>query len=260
MKEKRLNIALLLLMAIMTGCHKSNNTLTVSAAADLTDAFTEIGQEFKTSSGIEINFNFGSTGQLAFQIEQGAPVDLFAAAGLSYIVDLEQKGILLPESRLVYGTGRLVIWSQGGSAPRVDNLAGLKTGEVKRIAIANPDHAPYGVAAREALQSAGLWSDLQPKLVQVSNVREALRYAATGEVDVALVALSLCQAGRENGTSSGNCTLVPKQLHRPLIQAMGIVAKTKNRQAAEQFVGFVKGERGSAILSRYGFVDPGAEN
>lgn len=159
-------------------------SLTVSAAADLVYAFTEIGEVFEQQTGIPVVFNFGSTGQLAQQIEQGAPVDLFAAANVSYVEDLAQQGRVLPDTVAIYGRGRITLWTRSDSPLRIDSIEDLAQPVVRRIAIANPDHAPYGIAAREALQSAGLWDALQPKLILGENVRQALQYAETGDVDV----------------------------------------------------------------------------
>jgi molybdate transport system substrate-binding protein len=119
---------------------------------------------------------------------------------------------------------------------------------VTRIAIANPDHAPYGLAAKQALQSAGIWDRVQPKLVYGDNIRQTLQYAETGNVEVASVALSL------SVQSKGRWTLIPEELHKPIDQALGIMKSTKNEQAARAFANFVVGPQGRAILQRYGFA------
>ena len=252
-------LVMLLLVSSFGGCRHRSRVLTVSAAADLSDAFAEIGQNFTAETGVKVSFNFGSTGQLAYQIEQGAPVDLFAAAALGYIEALEQKGALLPESRRIYGVGRLVIWTRSDSSIRIEKLSDLTLEEIKRVAIANPEHAPYGIAARESLEAAGVWNEVQPRLVMAGNVREALRYAESGDVDAALVARSLCQPSSGQRGGSGNCILVPENLHRPLVQALGTVSNSQNRDLAERFSNLVTSSRGRAILGRYGFAVPPAE-
>ncbi len=166
--------------------------LTVSAAADLTYAFQEIGKAFEAETGHTVVFNFGSTGQLAQQIEQGAPVDVFAAANVSFIDELEQQGLILTDTKQLYARGRLALWLRADSPLEISHIEDLTQPGVRRIAIANPDHAPYGMAAREALQAAGVWEAVQPRLVLGENVRQTLQYAETGNVDVAIVALSLC--------------------------------------------------------------------
>jgi len=253
--KQRHSLAAILVLGVLLGgaCQSSARTLTVSAAADLSDAFSEIGRLYTAESGVGVSFNFGSTGQLAHQVELGAPVDIFAAASLDYILDLEKKGSLIPGSRQVYGVGRLVIWSRIDSPVKVAQIQDLNQAAVKRIAIANPEHAPYGKAAREAFVAAGVWPELLPRIVMAGNVREALQYAESGDVDVAIIARSLCQPEANPGRATGNWSLVPDSLHHPLIQALGIVSGTQNRELAEKFTGLVASEKGKQILSRYGF-------
>jgi len=229
-------------------------TLTVSAAADLTPAFQEIGQRLKDKTGVKAVFNFGSTGQLAQQIEQGAPVDVFAAANVSYIEELEKQGLIVPGTKTLYARGRITLWTTADSPLHIERITDLARPEVKRIAIANPDHAPYGIAAREALQSAGIWSSVQPKLVLGDNVRQTFQYAETGNVDVAIVALSL------SALSNGHWTLVPEELHRPIDQALAVVKGTRHEQEARQFAAFIVGPEGGPIMRKYGFALPGEES
>ena len=241
---------LLVSVGFLSGCRGEVKGLTVSAAADLTEAFGEIGQRFTDETGIPVRFNFGSTGQLAQQIEAGAPVDLFAAANVTFVEDLERKGRILAGSRRLYGQGRIVLWTREGNGIPLTSLEDLSRPEVRRIAIANPEHAPYGMAAREAVESAGRWQELEPKIVPAENVRQALRYAEMGDVEVAIVARSLCRPG------VGRWTVLPAELHRPLNQALGIVRASRQREAATRFADFVLGQTGQQIMRRYGFVAP----
>ena len=126
---------------------------------------------------------------MAQQVEQGAPVDLFAAADVLRIDALEAKGLILPDTRKVYALGRIALWTRADSPLRLERLEDLLRPEVQRIAIANPDHAPYGVAARQAMQSAGIWEKLQDRLVLAENAQQTLQYAQTGNVDAAIVPL-----------------------------------------------------------------------
>ncbi len=244
-------IGLLLLLACRAPGQDAPSALTVSAASDLTLAFEEVGQAFTAQTGVPVVFNFGSTGVLAQQIEEGAPVDVFAAANIAYIEDLAQKGIVTPESITVYARGRLVLWTHAESQVPIERVEDLTDPRIRRIAIANPQHAPYGVAAREALQTAGVWEAVHPRLVLGENVRQAFQYAATGNVDVALVALSLAIP------SNGRWVLVPETYHRPLDQAMGIVRDSRMQQEAAAFVAFVNSDEGRAMMQRYGFLLPG---
>ncbi len=227
--------------------------LTVSAAADLVYAFTDLGQAFEQQTGIPVVFNFGSTGQLAQQIEQGAPVDLFAAANVSFVEDLARQGHVLPDSVALYGRGRITLWTRSDSPLRIERIEDLAQPAVQRIAIANPDHAPYGIAAREALQSAGIWDTVQPRLVLGENVRQTLQYAAAGDVDVAIAALSLSLQ------EEGRWTLVPEELHTPIDQALAVVADSSNQDAARAFADFINSPTGRPIMRHYGFFLPGEE-
>ncbi len=224
--------------------------LTVAAASDLTPAFEEIGREFQSSHNTKVVFVFGSTGMLTRQIEHGAPMDLFAAANVSYIDQLDQKGLIVPGTKLIYGRGRITLWTPNESTLRLQTISDLARPEVTRIAIANPDHAPYGLAARQALESAGIWDRVKPKLVYGDNIRQTLQYAQTGNVEVAIVALSISMP------TNGRWTLIPEELHQPLDQALAIMKSTQNEQAARAFASFVNGPKGRAVMQKYGFSLP----
>src|SRR6185503_18591662 len=225
--------------------------LTVAAASDLTTAFEEIGRDFEAREKIKPVFVFGSTGLLTRQIENGAPFDVFAAANESYIDQLGQKGVLIEGTKAIYARGRITMWTTGESTLKLEKIEDLANPEVHRIAIANPDHAPYGLAARQALEAAGIWQQVQPKLVYGDNIRQALQFAETGNVEVAIVAVSL------SARNKGRCVLVPEALHKPLLQAMAIMKSSKNEPAARSFTSFVTGPTGRDILAKYGFsFDP----
>ena len=244
---------LLLLSTLLLGfssCAKTT-TLTVSAASSLTFAFQELGPLFEKETGIPVVFNFASTGRLTQQIEQGAPVDLFLAADTAFIDELVSRDLIIPESRQIYARGHLALWTKA-SARRVGNLRQLTEPQIRLIALANPDHAPYGRAARQALEGAGIWKEIQHKLVLGENVRQALQYAETGNVDVALLPLSLsCQAG-------GNWSRVPETFYKPILQAMGIPASAGNREEAQRFADYLLSPEGQLILKKYG-LDPAPE-
>jgi molybdate transport system substrate-binding protein len=240
---------------VLAGCGVGLNssstspaTLTVSAAADLGPAFREIGSLFEEQTGIKTNFNVGSSGQLAQQIELGAPVDLFAAADVLRIDALEAKGRILPDTRKVYALGRIALWTRADSPLRIEHLEDLLRPEVRRIAIANPDHAPYGLAARQAMQSAGIWERLQDRLVLAENAQQTLQYAQTGNVDAAIVPLSLSNQG------GGRWVLVPADLHRPIIQALAVIKGSAHEREARSFADFVTGPQGREVLAKYGFA------
>ncbi|HWS85898.1 MAG TPA: molybdate ABC transporter substrate-binding protein [Pyrinomonadaceae bacterium] len=228
-------------------------TLTVSAASDLTPAFQEMGKLFEQREGTKVTFNFGSTGQLTQQIEQGAPVDLFAAANVSFVEGLEKKGLVVPGTRALYAQGRITLWTRGDGALKLERVEDLARPEFKKVAIANPEHAPYGAAAREALQTAGVWEAVAPKLVYGENISQTLQYAESGNVDAAIVALSL------STQSEGRWVLIPAELHKPLNQALAVIKATKHEQEARRFAAFVNSAEGRGVMRKYGFVLPGEE-
>ena len=256
--ETRLALLLALcstLVCAATACKENSpatspQEFTVAAASDLTPAFEEIKRAFESSHSTKVIFVFGSTGLLTRQIENGAPMDLFAAANVSYVNQLEQKGLIIPDTKRIYARGRITLWTPNDTNLRLEKIADLARPEVTRVAIANPDHAPYGLAARQALESAGVWERVKPKLVYGDNIRQTLQFAETGNVEVAIVALSL------SVQSNGRWSLIPEELHQPLDQGMAIMKSTKNEQAARAFAEFVGGPQGRAILQKYGFSFP----
>ena len=256
---KRTLVTSLVVLTLVTAlvlewaCHRTTNQsseLTVAAASDLTQAFEEIGRKFEASNKTKVVFVFGSTGMLTRQIENGAPMDLFAAANVDYVNQLEQKGLIVPGTKAIYARGRITMWTTADSPLKISTIADLRRPEVKRIAIANPDHAPYGLAAQQALQKAGLWDEVKSKLVYGDNIRQTLQYAETGNVDVALVALSLSQQ------SKGRWVLIPEELHAPIDQGLAVIKTTKNETAARAFASFITGPRGREVLEKYGFAFP----
>jgi molybdate transport system substrate-binding protein len=256
----KLFVALMLTaLLIVSGCNRvatetdetNPRMLYVAAAADLMPAFEELGREFEKSTGIHIVYNFGSTGMLARQIENGAPIDLFAAANVEFIDQLERKGLIIPDTKALYARGRITLWLTADSPLRIERLEDLARPEIQRVGIANPDHAPYGVAALEALQSAGVWDAVKPKCVFGENVRQTLQYAESGNVDVSIVALSLSLQ------SKGRWILIPEELHKPLDQTMAVLKRTNREQQARRFLEFINGAQGRPVMRRYGFVLPG---
>ncbi|GIW01195.1 molybdate ABC transporter substrate-binding protein [Roseiflexus sp.] len=263
MQHCRHVLILIALLLVASGCsaapaplaplNASSSELVVAAAADLTPAFQEIGKRFEEQTGIRVAFNFGSTGQLAQQIERGAPFDLFYAANKSFIEELNAKGMVIPDTIELYAQGRITLWTRPDSPLKPERVADLVDPVYQRIAIANPEHAPYGQAAKEALERAGVWEKVQPRLVFGENVAQTLTLADTGNVDVAIVALSLSVQG------NGNWTLIPAELHpdHPLLQMAAVVAGTPREQEARRFIAFVNSPEGHAIMKKHGFILPG---
>lgn len=225
-------------------------TITVSAASDLKDVFPKLAQLWEQETGHRVVFNFGSTGQLAQQITRGAPVDLFAAANRQFVEELDEKGLVFSETKALYGVGRITLWQREEGSLEINQLEDLLKPEVQRVAIANPNHAPYGTAAREALTTAGLWEELQPKLILGENISQTQQYAMTGNVDVAIAALSI------SVEKPGQWVLIPDGLHNPLEQMLAVPKNAPHPQEAKQFAAFINGEQGRPLMEKYGFVVP----
>ena len=232
--------------------------LKVAAAADLSFAFKDVGDAFEKKTGQKVVFSFGSTGLLAKQIAEGAPFDVFAAANVTFVDDVVKEGACYRDSTTTYARGHIVLWTATGAAPA--SLEALKGGEYAKIAIANPEHAPYGKAAQQALQSSGVWGAVKPKIVYGENVQQTLQFAQSGNADVAIVALSLATV------SGGAYTPIDPAAHDPIDQAL-VVCKGAAAQAsgapnegatssARAFTAFVGSPEGHALMRRYGFILP----
>jgi molybdate transport system substrate-binding protein len=226
--------------------------LVVFAAADHQLAFGEIGPMFEQASGQKVAISFGSSGSLATQIENGAPADIFFSADEGYIRSLVQKGLLDGTSAKTYAEGRLMLATRRASGIRLGTLQDLRRPAVVRFAIANPEHAPYGRAAREALRSAGLWDTLAPRIVMGENIRQAAQYLITGAVEAALLSRSLAR------DTSLLAVDVDPQLHRPILQAAAVVRGSARASTARAFLDFVATGPGWAVMERHGFVTPHA--
>jgi molybdate transport system substrate-binding protein len=238
----------------LSGCKKAPATepVTVAAAADLAFAFRDLGPLYEKATGQPVIFSFGSTGVLAKQIAEGAPFDAFAAADASFADDAVSSGACLADSRTPYAIGHIVVYSASGAAVAPKALAELTDPRVTKIAIANPEHAPYGRAAKEAMQRVGIWNAVSPKIVYGENVQQALQFAQSGNADVAIVALSLAIV------TPGAWTLVPGDLHEPIEQVMVACSRGRGGAASgRRFVDFVRSDAARAVMHRYGFLLPG---
>lgn len=242
---KTIVTAIILLLSFVRASAASE--ILVSAASDLTGAFKEIGAMYEKETGDRVIFNFGSTGILAQQIEGGAPIDLFAAANRSYIDNLEKKGLILPDTKRLYAVGRITLATPKG-AVTINSLNDLL--KMKIISIANPSHAPYGMAAREAMEKTGVWEKVKDRIVFGENIRQVLQYLETGSVDAAIIALSVSIG------SDVNYTLIQQELHSPIEQAMAVIKGAKNQKGAREFADFIIGPKGRAVTERYGFGLP----
>jgi molybdate transport system substrate-binding protein len=244
-------LALVLVASLAAPARPEPQTLTVFGAADLGLAFKEIAPLFEKAAGTKVTLVLGSTGTLAKQIEHGAPADVFFAANAAFVDMLRAKGAVIPETRMRYAQGRIVLASSRKAGVALAALEELLRLEVRRVAIANPDHAPYGLAAREALQAAGLWDRLRSRLVYGENIRQALQFVETGAVEAGIVALSIADV------PGVRYVPIDPALHRPLDQVAAVVRRSARPELGLAFIQFVNGPQGRPIMRRHGFRLPG---
>jgi molybdate transport system substrate-binding protein len=257
--DRRRVLAGLALLGLPACAEKSAaGTATVAAAADLQYAIAEVIALFRKETGIDVRLSLGSTGNFARQIREGAPFDLFLAAEESFIFDLARLGLAGDEGA-IYGIGRIVVKVPEGSVLAADGTleslrAALAQGRIRRFAIANPEHAPYGQRAEEALRHAGLWDAIQPFLVMGENVAQAAQFALSGNAEGGIIAYSLALA--PDVAARGTHALIPASWHRPLRQRMALLRGAGPE--AQALYSFIQTPAARAIMQRYGFAVPGA--
>ncbi len=250
MFKRRRAAALLTVFAFATGCSREageHATLSVAAAANLTETLNAAGPVFESQTGIHPVFTFASTAQLEQQIENAAPFDVFLAADSSHVDQLDQKHLLTPGSRAVYAVGVLALWIPLKSAASVNRIEDLVSPSVHTIAVAKPELAPYGQAAVASLKSAGIWDQIQPRVVYAENIAMARQYGDSGNADAVFTAYSLVLHDQ------GKIIRVDAKLHKPIEQALGIVASSQRQEAARKFTGFFLKGSGRQILQSYGY-------
>jgi molybdate transport system substrate-binding protein len=225
--------------------------LTVFAAADLAFAFKEIVPRFEWAHGVSVTLVLGSTGNLARQVEHGAPADVFFAADQRFVDRLVTAGVLIQETRALYAQGRLVLATAKTLGARLTDPRDLLDPRVRHVAIANPLHAPYGRAAEQTLRRLGLWEAVRPKLVYGENIRQALQFVQAGGAEAGIVALSIASVPEIDWVP------IDPALHAPLDQAVAVVRRSPRPDLAAAFIQLVNGPDGRAIMKRYGFVLPG---
>lgn len=243
----------LVLLAFASGCSRQldvHPSLAVACAANLTQALNAAGPVFESQTGIHPVFSFASTAQLTQQIENAAPFDIFLAADSSHVEELDRKHLLVPGSRTVYAVGVLALWIPPKSAASVSRIEDLASPSVHTIAIAKPELAPYGEAAVESLKSAGIWDNVQPRVVYAENIAMARQYGDSGNADAVFTAYSLVLHDQ------GRIIQVGEKLHKPIEQALGIVKSSEHQAAASKFAEFLLKGSGRDILRDYGYGIP----
>ncbi len=228
--------------------------ITVAAAADLNYALREIAQKFESQTGKKVQITFGSSGNFFTGIQNGAPYDVFFSADIAYPRKLEAAGLTVPGTLYEYAVGRIVLWVPNESKLNLTRgLAILTDPSVRKIAIANPQHAPYGRAAVAALQSTKLYDRVSPKFVLGENISQTAQFVQSGNADIGIIALSLAKGPAMS--SVGRYYIIPADTYPPIEQAAVVLKSAKDQAASRQFLDFVKSRTGSEVLARYGFGD-----
>ena len=255
----RLFIAAIMTVFVLTGCssNTADSDFVIAAAADLRYAIDDLVLEFREQHPeAKIVVSYGSSGQFATQIEHGAPFDVFCSADLAYPRGLIAKGLALPDSEFLYAVGRIVIWVPSYSSIPVGRLGmeSLRAPSVRYVAIANPDHAPYGKAAVSAMQSLGVYESVKEKLTYGENVAETLQYIQTGTADIGIVALSL--ALTPPIVKTGRYWEIPISSYPKMEQGGVILKSTQHLGLAQDFRSFMLSAQAREVLKRYGFYLP----
>ena len=243
-------LAAALILATGASGQPSQREVRIGAAANLSDVFQTLGPRFEAATGIHPVFSFASTAQLAFQIENGAPYDVFMAADVDHVEQLEKKGLLLEDSRAIYATGILALWIPPGRDVKLNTLSDLVRPGFRVIALAKPELAPYGQAARATLQQLGIWDQVEARVVYADSISMAKQYGASGNADAVFTAYSLVMQEK------GKVVEVDDKLHPPIDQALGIIAASKNIDAARQFTDFLLTGKGRDVMASSGYKVP----
>lgn len=251
-KHMTIRITILLLLLLLLAANAAAQDLTVAAAADLQSAMQEVAARFQRETGKSVKVIYGSSGNLFQQIQNGAPFDVFFSANLEYPKKLEAAGLSEPGSYYPYARGKIVLWVPNGS--KLDLGSGLRAlldPAVKRVAIANPQHAPYGRAAVAALQKQDLYEELKNKFVFGENISQTASFVVSGAADAGIVALALALS--PDMKDKGRYAEVPAADYPPIEQACIILKSSRQKETAQRFLAFVKSAAVSDLLKTYGF-------
>jgi molybdate transport system substrate-binding protein len=236
---------------------QAGGNILIAAASNLRFAMHEICRDFQeANSSIQTKVSYGSSGNFFAQIKQGAPFDIFFSADETYPELLEKDGLTAKGTQKVYAVGKIVLWVSNES--KVDFDKGMQVvtfPAVKKLAIANPRHAPYGRAAEESLRYYGLWERVKGKLIYGENISQTAQFVHTGAADAGIIALSLAISPKM--LHEGRYWIIPDESHSDIEQIYVVLKKGKGKKNIRKFLDFIHGEKGGKILSRYGFVITG---
>lgn len=228
--------------------------LTLAVASNFRETAEEIARRFTTETNIPVRLSFGSTGKLYAQIRYGAPFDVFLAADAARPIRLEEEGYVASASRVTYAIGTLHLVSTDEALRGRDCLQALQLGEFRRVAIANPDTAPYGRAARTYLESTGLWESVRLRAIQGENIAQTMQFVATGNATLGLIATA-----QVNGRIAPRLTcsaVVPKEHYAAIVQQAVVLAASKNLVEAQQFLQFLGSEGARQQITADGYLVP----
>jgi molybdate transport system substrate-binding protein len=249
----RCHVAAVVLLSGLISSPVFAGEVNAAVASNFSAPMKQIAALFQKESGDTVKLSFGSTGKFYAQIKGGAPFDVFVAADSATPQRLEEEGMTVNGSRFVYALGNLVLWSARPGYVD-DKGAVLRKGGYNKLAIADPKLAPYGMAAKETLEKLDLWDAVQSKLVMGENITQAYQFAATGNVELAFVALS--QVMRDGKVSAGSWWIVPPQMYNPIRQSAVLLSGAKDTEAAQAFLAFLKSEKAATVIRSFGYELP----
>ena len=230
--------------------------ITIAAASDLNFAFKDLVAQYEKTTGNTVKLTLGSSGNFYAQLQNGAPFDLYFSADIGYPKKLEEAGVTVPGSLYRYALGRIVLWT--GNQSNIDVAKGIEVlagPTIRKVAIANPKHAPYGRAAVAAMEHYQVYDLAKDKLILGENISQAAQFIESGACDIGIIALSLALAPTMK--TAGEYWEIPAAAHPPIEQGAVILKSSKHQDAARQFLDFMKSAAGQEVMKRYGFTLPG---
>ena len=251
---KRLVLFFCLVMMLTPDMGRTEE-ITIAAAADLSFTFKELIPQYEQMTGQHVTVSFGSSGNFFAQIQHGAPFDLYFSADISYPKKLEEAGLTVPGSLYRYAVGRIVLWARHNSPLDItQGLPTLRQPSIRKIAIANPKHAPYGRAAVAAMEHFKIYDEVKDRLVFGENVSQAAQFVESGAADIGIIALSLALAPAMK--DKGTYWEIPLEAYPPLEQGAVMLRSSRHQKSAKRFLEFMKSRQGQVIMARYGFDVP----